>query len=347
MGSDYAGNQSADLLDARKKLLDQCQKTITLMNSLIDKNGHSFIWEKDDALNKKTEKVHLSGRSPHGVFSQEELVRGQRIMGSAVSKVKLAVVPWVCVSRDCLQSIIELNLSISRDVNDFRSVVERVAVLQGALKAWEPALHNGEVKDLHGLVDLPALTSKVLGTSFDWDKYQFSDFEDMDPKHSYVHDPDRTTSDFGRKQVLGFVDRMSKSRMVGLRAFYNFCCEFVHPNFGDMVSAGSLKSLVTTKYDHVASHTVIASDVFSVTNDNGFSYVNRLQILIKAYDFFASFLQCTDEIIEEISKVLASGQKMNQKNVHLNIKKSRTIFDNYDYCPCGSGKKVKFCIKNN
>lgn len=230
---------------------------------------------------------------------------------------------------------------VSSDLNEFRFIVERYAILNDILNKIENKLGTTKISSDDELSEVSAICLNSMGTRFDWFTLYDKNFEDM-KKTDYQFVADRDIEDMASKSVMSAIDRVDRARMKGLRAFYSFCCEFVHPNVGDSVSCSFNLKMLRAKdgdYLRIRNLSSLSQPQKSPTFVNGDG-----QLILSAYSFAEKILKDFAGNIPKITTLIKQSKKRTQHEIHFLIKKA-SVFERDDICPCGSGQSIKICLK--
>jgi hypothetical protein len=181
------------------------------------------------------------------------------------------------------------------------------------------------------------ISQKVFARRVDWlnlfqKKKSMADIEKGDLQYA----PRTNQVDLTSQRVSKSIKELNKS-LPGTEALYEFLCEFMHPNIGNYFS-----SLDATG-DSVDLH-----GVRWLENHFGFGPPTA---------FFKTGGHLQGSVFEQASATLKHYERLRadanseaekilaivQKSVMHFLEALPDCFEKYDPCPCGSGKKVKFC----
>lgn len=162
----------------------------------------------------------------------------------------------------------------------------------------------------------------------------------MPSKTDYYHDVAETRVDLSARNILNQIDKLQKQeRYKGIRPFYNFCCEFVHPNIGDNLATTSKKRILRTLGGQLAYKTEYNEDPLKTLSDDSEFFI----LFSKAYAFGATLTRETERVALEYGNLLTTIKRVNRKCLHKVVKNQKTCFSKDDFCPCGSGKSIRAC----
>lgn len=268
-----------------------------------------------------------------------------REIGKAYSHACLAVTPKLHSLGSCFKALAGRDRTIQEEINCFRSMVERMATLKIVSQRLKHPIDVSCPASHSDLLEVREILSRSIGTRFNWTDLQSKDFSEMPDDTSYVHNPEESWTDLSASNILGVIDKLQKTaQFKGIRPFYNFCCEFVHPNIGDNFSATAGKRLIQTDGGQLAYETVFHEDPFRASAVAGREFFERQILFINAYKFALRLVQEVVNIVAEFSALLDSIKILNRKFAHMAVRKQVRCFSKSDYCPCGSGKSIGACV---
>ncbi|MDA9232076.1 hypothetical protein N9O85_02395 [Porticoccaceae bacterium] len=274
--------------------------------------------------------------------SKDEFRHGLRAIISYDFEVCMAIVGRLSLIQLSCSKIYNSFSGVSSEINEFRYLAERYVALADLLNRFEKATGSLLVTKLDHIDELSALSHKSFGTRFNWDLWDIP-FEEMKDT-SYSHSEHSKGDDRTSVNIMTLITRVEKSGMPGLRAFYTFCCEFVHPNIGDMVSSTRyLESLMAEDGKYLQRYVVAPVEMPKV----GFFGSSREGdssefMAARSYMFAAKILEELNEKIPLLLKLVSQAKIIRERWLHKVVKRSRML-DSGDLCPCGSGSTVKGC----
>ncbi|KUJ77763.1 hypothetical protein [Ruegeria profundi] len=340
----------SDTFEARKALSTESSAAASVILNSLKGFQKTFVWPLDDEVNaigKQVYDLRKQGKEPSGSPKVNTLLARQT--GAPPHKMIMAVVPKLLTLVKSCHRLANPSQGLTEDINDLRGVVERFAALEVVKDKSLAIVPSGKVKSFEELVQVADVIADLLGTRFDWEAHQFTSFEEMGKKTEYT-DPKRDEPDlwgrgFQARNILGQIDKVDK-KLPGIRAYYNFCSEFVHPNFGDLISTTCDKTLVPTMFNKVAVATTYCEN--SLNEDSGWSqYTKSRFLLAEAYRFGTKVIEQVPPQVAFYKDVLGSAIRVNRRNAHKKIRNSKDQFSKNDFCPCGSGKRISICLKTN
>lgn len=168
-------------------------------------------------------------------------------------------------------------------------------------------------------------------------------FEEMDKNTEYSFSEAEDLSDATAKSVLTAIDRCNKSELKGIRPFYNYCSEFVHPNIGDAITTSLEVRLLKAKDGTILRQRSISTEIANAMEEiQGTEILDTIRIRM-AYEFFEKLLDKLPTLTRDMNTLLETAQKATHRAVHKSMKKQKGLFHSSDLCPCGSGKTVRQC----
>jgi len=330
---------AAEFNQARKILLERCKEITNidvsgaLLNPIIWTQSHPY----SELSNKEMVDIYESGH----LVSDDDYRASIRKLSGNYFMVNMAITSRIQLIQVSCSKILNSWNGVSSDLNEFRYIVERYAVLLDILNKLEAKLGNLQIKNGDDLDELHDIVSYSGWTRFNWDKGA-QNFEDM-RNTDYKHSEDSGKIDLSSKSILSAIDRTERSRMKGLRAFYSFCCEFVHPNLGDVISCSFDMNQREAKDGAILNHYSLSplskpSSILGLEfqdNREGF-WVNS------SYNFANKILDDLKSTIPVMLKVTRQAHRVRTGFIHKLVKRVR-VFSKTDICPCGSGLSIKAC----
>ena len=228
---------------------------------------------------------------------------------------------------------------MSSDFNEFRYIVERYAIFNDILNKTDEKLGKLTVGKFEEFLEVADICLNSMGTRFDWRGKLGNKFEEM-KETDYNFNDHIDTYDLKSKSILNSIDRVNKSRIKGLRPFYAFCCEFVHPNIGDAISCMSDLEVRYAK-DGSALRMRNSSHVSFPSDWNA-----ELELLCRGYSFAEKILKDFIGRVPEAINLVKQTKMQSTKSIHVSVK-TTNAFQLNDLCPCGNGMTVKNCRRRN
>lgn len=180
------------------------------------------------------------------------------------------------------------------------------------------------------------LVKKIYGTRIDWNAFHDPDVDERIDKNKLKYQKGEKDMDRSADQVLNAIDGLSKE-IKGTRAVYEILCEFAHPNFGML--------LACTEFAEYRE------------DDNGVQWVQKRLGLGQPCALtentvcpLARILQQSAQCLSHYESLRGDGAHEHEKLLQLAqmvvrelLSKRQRLIGPYAPCPCGSGKKLRFC----
>lgn len=340
-------HKSAPLLNARQNFIDKADEVIIALDAAV--KGHTELCSWGPEANRTADQLGtmiLAGAKVkhlgHGLI--RATIRSQ---ATSLYNVRAGTVPKIMLISTSLRQMRDKYWGFSHDLNTFRFIAERVAILLDIHRYFSSNLNDYRVKKFDELIGIGnGVREMGSGTRFSWRESFHLPFEEMKDT-DYVYDQENDLSDMSAKSILSSIDRSSKRELIGLRAFYNFCCEFVHPNLGDAVAAGSNLKIFKAEDGEILRKRKLSSS-FDLISDQVVKVNSAEMVLLEnAYAFATKMITLLPETADQIASVLSSSERVSRVNIHKVVKIQRQVFKKDDLCPCGSGRNIKLCSKLN
>lgn len=324
--------------DGRQLLLKECGEINSF--DISDPELVASIWvdasasEKDFRANVELlDSSHLPPDADYRSLLRNLSSRYYRINFAFISRISL-------IQQSCSKILNSWN-GVSSDINEFRYLIERYAVLVDLLNKVEATLGSQQVKTRDDLENLGMIVEDSGWTRFNWSQIPPGGFEEMG-KADYEYDPDKKKElkDVTSKNIMSTIDRVERSRMKGLRAFYFFCCEFVHPNMGEIIGCSFDQKPYKAKDGDTLvrfSHSPLSTPVY-IQGDSSFPLIGF------SYIFAAEMLEDLRSIMPAMLKCVRQSGRVRKKTIHKLVKMNKQPFSKSDLCPCGSGKSLQRCL---
>lgn len=220
-----------------------------------------------------------------------------------------------------------------------RCIVEHSALLHKLLKDVEQVQvpENFEeagriLPTVYGIVG-----QKVYATRVDWDSLLTQTADDVLAEGKIKYEAKEDRIDREAKGLMNAIDHLAK-QVQGVRAVYEILCEFAHPNIGNlMINCNEVHCYKDSLGMPWVQKTIGMSPPIA------FVEITKL-VLSKVIEVLANTLVRFEHLMnidgpEQKEKVL----RITQLVVREVAAKNRNNIDPYYMCPCGSGKKMKFC----
>lgn len=322
----------------RDELMEICEK---MTSHDLSKNGLPNIAscgsEPDKLLSNVYEQVNNLDRQ--NVSDPEFRVLVKSYVGNDFNITAALLSRLMLVQTSC-QKIKSGWHGVSSDINEFRFIAERYAMLFEILEKFKQNNPDYQIQSVEDVFSLSELCLNSSKTRFDWSNLLETRFEDMKTTE-YKFDEKNELVDMKSKSILSAIDRVQKKRMRGLRHFYEFCCEFVHPNIGDTVATGlDLTLLGPSDGLLLRKRKLSAGNLIKVGN----SETGETKLIQRTYEFATRILIDIDQNIPQILGLIKDCRKVMRNFVHKVVKRQRNVFDKKDLCPCGSGRSIQNCV---
>lgn len=222
-----------------------------------------------------------------------------------------------------------------------RSIIEQVAHFDAVISHLESIEIPNAFKDANrefGEV-LEFLNKKAYGTRIDWlglmkANAQIDELIDAN-KLKYVKGEKR--ADRSADQILNAIDKLAR-RIKGTRAIYEILCEFAHPNVGLLLSCTEdMERHVDASEVHWVEKRLGLGAPLVCVRDIGPVIRRVLQQVSLCLEHYDKLLKREQELHEKLLQIV----QIITKNIVTGPQKD--MFEKYGPCPCGSGRKLRFC----
>jgi hypothetical protein len=222
----------------------------------------------------------------------------------------------------------------------YRGSIEQVGHLAlvakqlGALS--EPTNFDESCRILNEAYDLMA--KRLYSTRVSWMALaQGHDFDELIRKDrvAYEEHPERVNVEAA--SCLKGVDLLDK-KTKGTRAIYNILCEFTHPNVGNLIISTVQASPREDSQGVFWIDKALSSDTAPLVIKQ---MPQLMEWIFKVVDLVLRDLQ--DRIVPDLESSEARILRTAQVFTKEMLKRNRNLMDPYAPCPCGSGKKLRFC----
>jgi hypothetical protein len=322
--------------NVRAELLTECQKMVNfdITSPRLSSQG-SWGGGAQKNMVRIVEALEQGTRSKSNIsaFEMRELIKSPL---SSEFNITNSIVNRLLLVQVSCSKLLNSWCGTSSDLNEFRFITERYAVLNDILnKIEERGLK--EIKQAETLNEVSDICFQSQGTKFDWHTLHNKDFEDM-TKTDYLFVKERDIQELTSKNVMSAIDRVERARMKGLRSFYSFCCEFVHPNVGDAISCSfDIKFLIPNDGNKLISRKMSALSKPSELPGDA-------KLVFNSYLFATKILKDLNSRVPTMLKIVLRTKAFTKKHIHGGVKIQK-CFEPNDLCPCGSGSSVKNCLK--
>lgn len=191
----------------------------------------------------------------------------------------------------------------------------------GAIAAW--GSYAGEV------------TKRLYATRIDWPNLTRGDFR-RDKARRFEYRKSEYLADMEAADLLKGVDKLG-SRVAGARLAYDVLSEFVHPNYGTVLSV--TESVQLQKDRHGLDWQLRRIGL----GFPGSMASEAKQVLVDTFLVFSETFCLFESLSEEVAGVSGRLLECVQTVVRQVLEADKTIFDRNEPCPCGGGKKLKKC----
>jgi hypothetical protein len=182
------------------------------------------------------------------------------------------------------------------------------------------------------------MAKRLYGTRVSWIALaRGHNFDELIRKDrvAYEEHPDRVNVEAA--SCLKGVDLLDKTTK-GTRAIYNILCEFTHPNVGNLIISTAQASPREDSQgvgwiDKALSNFAVPIVIKQMPQ--------LMEWIFKVVDLVLRDLQ--DRIVPDLESCEARILKTAQVFTKEMVKRNRNLIDPYAPCPCGSGKKLRFC----
>lgn len=222
----------------------------------------------------------------------------------------------------------------------YRGCIEQVGHLAvvakqlGALS--EPTNFDESCRILNEAYDL--IAKRLYSTRVSWIALaQGHDFDELIRKDrvAYEEHPDRVNVEAA--SCLKGVDLLDKATK-GTRAIYNILCEFTHPNVGNLIistvqASPREDSQGVYWIDKALSNSTVPIVIKEMPQ--------LMEWIFKVVNLVLVDLQgrILPDLESSEARILTTAQVFTKEMV----KRNRKLLDPYGPCPCGNGKKLRFC----
>lgn len=253
---------------------------------------------------------------------------GHMSAGSVITVVRLLDGFKLCtLSGDFLIPLITL-----------RSLFEHVAALQSVLLAIEKLKANGSSERPSKLVMKigEEITKRAYGTRIDWSSAVFQPVGAMLERKELKYKPKPDVVDRTSKQILNAIDELDEA-IGGVRSVYEILCEFAHPNLGAIVLS---TEILCASPDELG----ICWDEHTLRSGPPVHFVRSAREMVPR--ILEQTAVCLEHYVRTRAKVNKARDMLfglGQLAIREFVAKCPKLFAPYSPCPCGSGKKLKFC----
>lgn len=340
----HAENESQieyfDLKSARGNFSKECADLISKISKIEKRHGVSSMWRAPIARPDK--RMEQLMHRPEQV-SPRDVILFSREFSKTLHSIKSTLIPKLACVRVSLEALQRDDTSVLEDCNQFRFVCERLAVLTIALEAIEKEIPDLNIVDYNQIISASeSCLNLAFGTRFDIQNLYNLEFEDM-PKTEYKYDESIGPRSFATSSVLSSIDKVHKRYLPGFRPFYDYVCEYVHPNVGDMNACWEIKSMRPTSDNYMLITRQISHKPQRIVKKFHGIEMHDVALIERSYKFFKKILNLLSDSSEKAEKILHSGNRTYVKYQHKVAKRNRDVFEKNAPCPCGSGLTISAC----
>lgn len=230
---------------------------------------------------------------------------------------------------------------ISALLSHMRGVIERAGFLVGNLKRLQSSLADRDDEMLAVLQSGEIILRCIYSTRVDWEKVVKSiDSGKLSTlkKNEIEYIKKDDTADQSAQSILNSVDKLD-AKVKGTRILYEVYCEFLHPNFGDIVGStvkGESFSQGEDKVRFMSRH--LGSGPADLSKQVDISYVldATLGVMADIFDHIQVELNALTEMTARVRGIVETAQ-------HKVLRRQAHLFSRGDLCPCLSGKTIRHC----
>lgn len=324
--------------EARADLQEACSASYPVIHRQVEGHCNTFIWQMDKGLEKSLSGIPIE-QVGNARLTADKVRRISRETGKKYSHACLAITPKFLSLSSSIESLADGRLTIQQELNAFRAIVERLAVLEVTYTRASDAVDFSTFKSFEDLVEVVEVISSLIGTRFDWSRFQSVEFADMPVRTDYIHNADETRVDFSAKSILGNIDKLQKRESYrGIRPFYNFCCEFVHPNIGDNIANTANKRILITDGGQLAYKTKFSKNPILLSESDSDFFI----MFSKGYCFAKILVNEAERIAIEFGKILDKIKRVNQRCAHKVVKNKRLVFRKMIFARADRGESFAY-----
>ena len=181
------------------------------------------------------------------------------------------------------------------------------------------------------------LSQKTYGTRLDWAAFIGNTSDKIPNKKAIEYKPEENRVNRKASSILNAIDALDK-RVAGTRVIYELLCEFAHPNVGTMF-ASATRCEILPKDD--ASVIWIEK---SLGLDSPQEFLKSFgPSLEKIFNLITRCFSEYDSLVTEGDMLSDKLLRMTQLAIRYAIAHRPDLFESYAICPCGTGRKIKFC----
>jgi len=214
-----------------------------------------------------------------------------------------------------------------------RSLLEQIAHFDALVTALQKSLQN-DVADKFDEEVYAVLIKAAYATRVDW-SLLLSNTGDID-KRKFEYKQQETRADRKADSILNAIDGLTK-HIKQTRAVYEALCEFAHPNVGLIFGlTRKLDQHTDAQGVHWMQRALSMDAPVAGVRDISVLFQRVFNVLVDCMKYFeCRLIEATEqrEVILKTTRVI----------IRRILEKRPDLILPYSLCPCGGGKKTKFC----
>lgn len=224
---------------------------------------------------------------------------------------------------------------LSPAISSLRGILERAGFLVENIRRLSNAIRQDGDQWNSILEASEIIQGFTQSTRMDWVSLANNDLRQV-KSNEIQYRKKEGVADVSAKSVLNGIDRLNKL-IPGVRVTYDLYCEFLHPNFGDLI--GSTTSAKSTTHGEVR---FISRNIGPGPNDIrgqvdiGMIVSSSLGIVADVFDLLVIKLDELDALVQKVKHITQDAQ-------HRHLTRHKKLFTRGDLCPCLSGKTIRHC----
>lgn len=196
-------------MEARTALQAECARVLPSIRQQVDAHRHTFIWQMDKGLENSLFGTPVE-QAHNAHLTTDQVRRIARENGKIYSQACMAITPKFLALSSSIERLSHGALSLQEELNCFRSIIERLAVLDAALANISRTFSTSKIKSFDDLLKARESISTLIGTRFSWSDLQQIDFPEMPSKTDYYHEAAETRVDLSARNILNQIDKLQK-----------------------------------------------------------------------------------------------------------------------------------------
>lgn len=337
----FSQTEDEEVRASIEKVLEQARKLSRVTDRLDRKLLKIGSWSRE-AEQKSTAAALRYKENKSVNISADDMIASIRSFASVRYNLISGVIPKILLISKLCNALTDRDVDFSAFLQIMRFLVERYVILKSILETIQEKRISkvSEIDDFLFIEE--TITAYGIATRFNWQKLLQTSFEEFGADSSYSWDGAEGTRNFQSKNILSFINKVDKM-FPGLKPYYEYCCEFVHPNIGDVLSVSFDVELFRAMDGSMLRVRKLGfnrpTKLDSKIHING----DRL-IMLKTFEFSLKVFVELDRTIEQITPLLIASERWLVRSVHRAVKRNKILFKNKDLCPCGSSKPIKTCL---